>query len=128
MEYLNCTNYNVVPSPSITYNGSMESPIPLYPTDCPPPYEAVMGQRALSQVSVVFLHLCASDCVNADLSSPLFLFVTLKATVFDPHGNELSGERGASIAFSGEGEEHHLFLQAKKNKRGHCFLCFVLFK
>lgn len=35
---------------SITYNGSMESPVPLYPTDCPPPYEAVMGQRAASQV------------------------------------------------------------------------------
>lgn len=32
----------------------MESPIPLYPTDCPPPYEAVMGQRAVSQV-IVFL-------------------------------------------------------------------------
>ncbi|KAK3572244.1 hypothetical protein QTP86_029403 [Hemibagrus guttatus] len=30
---------------SITYNGSMESPVPLYPTDCPPPYEAVIGQR-----------------------------------------------------------------------------------
>lgn len=37
---------------SITYNGSMESPVPLYPTDCPPPYEAVMGQRAASQVSM----------------------------------------------------------------------------
>uniref|UniRef100_A0A665VV14 Si:dkey-7f3.9 n=1 Tax=Echeneis naucrates TaxID=173247 RepID=A0A665VV14_ECHNA len=37
---------------SITYNGSMESPVPLYPTDCPPPYEAVMGQRVASQVSV----------------------------------------------------------------------------
>jgi len=35
---------------SVTYNGSMESPVPLYPTDCPPPYEAVMGQRASSQV------------------------------------------------------------------------------
>ncbi|XP_032374800.1 protein FAM189B [Etheostoma spectabile] len=58
---------------SITYNGSMESPVPLYPTDCPPPYEAVMGQRATSQ-----------------------------ATVFDPHGTELSGERGTSTAFSGE--------------------------
>ncbi|CAN9513614.1 unnamed protein product [Ophioblennius macclurei] len=58
---------------SITYNGSMESPVPLYPTDCPPPYEAVMGQRAASQ-----------------------------ATMFDPHGNELSGERGTSTAFSGE--------------------------
>ncbi|XP_023121052.2 protein ENTREP3 [Amphiprion ocellaris] len=58
---------------SITYNGSMESPVPLYPTDCPPPYEAVMGKRAASQT-----------------------------TVFDPHGTELSGERGTSTAFSGE--------------------------
>ncbi|KAK2844621.1 hypothetical protein Q5P01_011280 [Channa striata] len=58
---------------SITYNGSMESPVPLYPTDCPPPYEAVIGQRAASQ-----------------------------ATMFDPHGTELSGERGTSTAFSGE--------------------------
>ncbi|XP_076010902.1 protein ENTREP3 [Genypterus blacodes] len=58
---------------SITYNGSMESPVPLYPTDCPPPYEAVMGQRAASQ-----------------------------ATVFDAHGAELSGERATSTAFSGE--------------------------
>ncbi|XP_051922148.1 protein ENTREP3 isoform X2 [Hippocampus zosterae] len=58
---------------SITYNGSMESPIPLYPTDCPPPYEAVMGQRALSQ-----------------------------ATMFDQHGAEMSAERATSMAFSGE--------------------------
>ncbi|KAJ3597311.1 hypothetical protein NHX12_000839 [Muraenolepis orangiensis] len=58
---------------SITYNGSMESPVPLYPTDCPPPYEAVMGQRAASQ-----------------------------ATVFDTPGTELSGERVTSTAFSGE--------------------------
>ncbi|KPP60143.1 protein FAM189B-like, partial [Scleropages formosus] len=58
---------------SITYNGSMESPVPLYPTDCPPPYEAVMGQRAASQ-----------------------------ATVYDTHVTELSGERGTSTAFSGE--------------------------
>ncbi|XP_036393880.1 protein FAM189B [Megalops cyprinoides] len=58
---------------SITYNGSMESPVPLYPTDCPPPYEAVMGQRAASQ-----------------------------ATVYDANGTELSCERGTSTAFSGE--------------------------
>ncbi|XP_026867238.2 protein FAM189B isoform X2 [Electrophorus electricus] len=58
---------------SITYNGSMESPIPLYPTECPPPYEAVMGQRALSQ-----------------------------ATVFDAHTGEISAERWTSAAFSGE--------------------------
>ncbi|XP_028971899.2 protein FAM189B isoform X2 [Esox lucius] len=58
---------------SITYNGSMESPVPLYPTDCPPPYELVMGQRAASQ-----------------------------ATVFDGHGNEQPGERATFTGFSGE--------------------------
>lgn len=31
--------------------------------------------------------------------------------MFDPHGTELSGERGASTAFSGEGEEHRVLLQ-----------------
>lgn len=40
----------------------MESPIPLYPTDCPPPYEAVMGQRALSQVSVVLCTFVRPFC------------------------------------------------------------------
>uniref|UniRef100_A0A8C6VPI2 Uncharacterized protein n=1 Tax=Naja naja TaxID=35670 RepID=A0A8C6VPI2_NAJNA len=35
---------------SITYNGSMDSPVPLYPTDFPPSYEAVMGLRGDSQV------------------------------------------------------------------------------
>ncbi|KAM3873303.1 protein ENTREP3 [Diretmus argenteus] len=68
---------------SITYNGSMESPVPLYPTDCPPPYEAVMGQRAASQ-----------------------------ATMFDPHGTELSGERATSTAFSGEGEKPSLSMDS----------------
>uniref|UniRef100_A0A8C6TNV6 Uncharacterized protein n=1 Tax=Neogobius melanostomus TaxID=47308 RepID=A0A8C6TNV6_9GOBI len=43
---------------SITYNGSMESPVPLYPTDCPPPYEAVMGQRAASQVGQDLHEFC----------------------------------------------------------------------
>uniref|UniRef100_A0A673GQD5 Si:dkey-7f3.9 n=1 Tax=Sinocyclocheilus rhinocerous TaxID=307959 RepID=A0A673GQD5_9TELE len=45
---------------SVTYNGSMESPVPLYPTDCPPPYEAVMGQRAPSQV-----HSCIEGCKDS---------------------------------------------------------------
>lgn len=27
--------------------------------------------------------------------------------MFDPHGTELSGERGTSTAFSGEGERHY---------------------
>lgn len=38
---------------SITYNGSMDSPVPLYPTDFPPSYETVMGLRGDSQVGAV---------------------------------------------------------------------------
>ncbi|KAM9114421.1 protein ENTREP3 isoform 2-T2 [Pangshura tecta] len=37
---------------SITYNGSMDSPMPLYPTDFPPSYETVMGLRAVSQATL----------------------------------------------------------------------------
>ncbi|XP_062821008.1 protein ENTREP3 isoform X1 [Anolis carolinensis] len=37
---------------SITYNGSMDSPVPLYPTDFPPSYEAVMGLHGDSQVTL----------------------------------------------------------------------------
>ncbi|XP_053866887.1 protein ENTREP3 [Malaclemys terrapin pileata] len=37
---------------SITYNGSMDSPVPLYPTDFPPSYETVMGLRAVSQATL----------------------------------------------------------------------------
>ncbi|XP_069625293.1 protein ENTREP3 isoform X2 [Ranitomeya imitator] len=37
---------------SITYNGSMDSPIPLYPADFPPSYESVMGIREDSQATL----------------------------------------------------------------------------
>ncbi|XP_069506212.1 protein ENTREP3 isoform X2 [Ambystoma mexicanum] len=37
---------------SITYNGSMDSPIPLHPTDFPPSYESVMGLRGDSQATL----------------------------------------------------------------------------
>ncbi|XP_050786017.1 protein ENTREP3 isoform X1 [Gopherus flavomarginatus] len=42
---------------SITYNGSMDSPVPLYPTDFPPSYETVMGLRAVSQATLFDLQL-----------------------------------------------------------------------
>uniref|UniRef100_A0A672YPN0 Si:dkey-7f3.9 n=1 Tax=Sphaeramia orbicularis TaxID=375764 RepID=A0A672YPN0_9TELE len=56
---------------SITYNGSMESPVPLYPTDCPPPYEAVMGQRAASQATVFDPHDLFCVLVSMDSGSLL---------------------------------------------------------
>ncbi|XP_056410035.1 protein ENTREP3 isoform X2 [Hyla sarda] len=37
---------------SITYNGSMDSPIPLYPVEFPPSYESVMGLREDSQATL----------------------------------------------------------------------------
>ncbi|KAM8986517.1 protein ENTREP3 isoform 1-T1 [Ara ararauna] len=54
---------------SITYNGSMDSPVPLYPTDFPPSYETVMGLRGDSQATLFDLpltdgsHACACDRV-----------------------------------------------------------------
>ncbi|XP_078063393.1 protein ENTREP3, partial [Mustelus asterias] len=38
---------------SITYNGSMDSPVPLYPTDFPPPYEAVIDNSTNSQLTEI---------------------------------------------------------------------------
>ncbi|KAJ6657037.1 hypothetical protein lerEdw1_003038 [Lerista edwardsae] len=40
---------------SITYNGSMDSPVPLYPTDFPPSYETVMGFHGDSQMSAIII-------------------------------------------------------------------------
>ncbi|XP_027727685.1 protein FAM189B isoform X2 [Vombatus ursinus] len=48
---------------SITYNGSMDSPVPLYPTDCPPSYEAVMGLRGDSQATLFDPQLHDSSCI-----------------------------------------------------------------
>nr|XP_025970930.1 protein FAM189B [Dromaius novaehollandiae] len=54
---------------SITYNGSMDSPVPLYPTDFPPSYETVMGLRGDSQATLFDVqltdasHTCTCDRV-----------------------------------------------------------------
>nr|XP_013810022.1 PREDICTED: protein FAM189B-like [Apteryx mantelli mantelli] len=54
---------------SITYNGSMDSPVPLYPTDFPPSYETVMGLRGDSQATLFDAqltdasHTCTCDRV-----------------------------------------------------------------
>ncbi|XP_075440609.1 protein ENTREP3 isoform X3 [Ascaphus truei] len=50
---------------SITYNGSMDSPIPLYPTDFPPSYESVMGIREDSQATLFDAQLNEVCCLSA---------------------------------------------------------------
>ena len=52
--------------------------------------------------------------------------MTVKATMFDPHGAELSGERGTSTAFSGEGEKtpcltDSLVLVGRRIPSGDCY-------
>ncbi|XP_060248646.1 protein ENTREP3 isoform X12 [Meriones unguiculatus] len=54
---------------SITYNGSMDSPVPLYPTDCPPSYEAVMGLRRDSQATLFDPQLHDGSCVCERVAS-----------------------------------------------------------
>ncbi|KAM4661904.1 protein ENTREP3 [Discoglossus pictus] len=50
---------------SITYNGSMDSPIPLYPTDFPPSYESVMGIREDSQATLFDAQVNEASCFSA---------------------------------------------------------------
>ncbi|EHB07317.1 Protein FAM189B [Heterocephalus glaber] len=54
---------------SITYNGSMDSPVPLYPTDCPPSYEAVMGLRGDSQATLFDPQLHDGACMCERVAS-----------------------------------------------------------
>ncbi|KAB0389854.1 hypothetical protein E2I00_008746 [Balaenoptera physalus] len=54
---------------SITYNGSMDSPVPLYPTDCPPSYEAVMGLRGDSQATLFDPQLHDGSCICERVAS-----------------------------------------------------------
>lgn len=42
--------------------------------------------------------------------------LTVKATVFDPVGTELSGERGTSTAFSGEGTDSFYMIKSYMKK------------
>lgn len=50
---------------SITYNGSMDSPIPLYPIDFPPSYESVMGIREDSQATLYDAQANDVSCLSA---------------------------------------------------------------
>ncbi|XP_066465021.1 protein ENTREP3 isoform X2 [Eleutherodactylus coqui] len=49
---------------SITYNGSMDSPIPLYPVDFPPSYESVMGMREDSQATLYVAQANEVSCLS----------------------------------------------------------------
>ncbi|KAG8549380.1 hypothetical protein GDO81_021378 [Engystomops pustulosus] len=49
---------------SITYNGSMDSPIPLYPVDFPPSYESVMGIREDSQATLYDAQANEVSCLS----------------------------------------------------------------
>ncbi|XP_074422984.1 protein ENTREP3 isoform X2 [Larus michahellis] len=81
---------------SITYNGSMDSPVPLYPTDFPPSYETVMGLRGDSQA-------------------------TLFGSQLTDGSHACTCDRVPSIVLSGEGEPTppaHLGLEHRHHGRG----------
>ncbi|KAL2295660.1 LOW QUALITY PROTEIN: hypothetical protein Nmel_018776 [Mimus melanotis] len=90
---------------SITYNGSMDSPVPLYPTDFPPSYETVMGLRGDSQVGAMWPWVgeARPGWAPAQLSPER---VVPQATLFDSQLTEGSHactcDRVPSIVLSGE--------------------------
>ncbi|XP_051714539.2 protein ENTREP3 isoform X2 [Oryctolagus cuniculus] len=79
---------------SITYNGSMDSPVPLYPTDCPPSYEAVMGLRGDSQATLFDPQLHDGSCVCERVAS----------IVDDKAGSKTAGEERSCPAPAGLGQ------------------------
>lgn len=108
---------------SITYNGSMDSPVPLYPTDFPPSYETVMGLRGDSQVGDGGLQ------AGEGQAGPPFRLLpdcaVLQATLFDSQltdgSHACTCDRVPSIVLSGEGERApsaHLGLEHRRDGRG----------
>uniref|UniRef100_A0A2I3HU10 Endosomal transmembrane epsin interactor 3 n=1 Tax=Nomascus leucogenys TaxID=61853 RepID=A0A2I3HU10_NOMLE len=97
---------------SITYNGSMDSPVPLYPTDCPPSYEAVMGLRGDSQARLV-LH---SAPLSMDSGSLVL------SAIGDLPGGSSPSEDSCLLELQGSvrSVDYVLFRSIQRSRAGYC--------
>ncbi|ELK02786.1 Protein FAM189B [Pteropus alecto] len=90
---------------SITYNGSMDSPVPLYPTDCPPSYEAVMGLRGDSQATLFDPQLHDGSCIYERVSSVIDVSMDsgslVLSAVGDPPGGSSPSEDSCLLELQG---------------------------
>ncbi|KAM8920917.1 LOW QUALITY PROTEIN: protein ENTREP3 [Pelodytes ibericus] len=99
---------------SITYNGSMESPIPLYPTDFPPSYESVMGIREDSQATLFDAQVNEVSCLSVS--------ERIDSTGHSGNGNSSPSEDSVLLEIQGSirSVDYVLYRSIQRSRAGYC--------
>ncbi|XP_048212556.1 protein FAM189B isoform X3 [Perognathus longimembris pacificus] len=111
---------------SITYNGSMDSPVPLYPTDCPPSYEAVMGLRGDSQATLFDPQLHDGSCLCERVASIVDVSMDSGSLVLsaigDLPGGSSPSEDSCLLELQGSvrSVDYVLFRSIQRSRAGYC--------
>ncbi|KAM9243428.1 protein ENTREP3 isoform 5-T5 [Dugong dugon] len=111
---------------SITYNGSMDSPVPLYPTDCPPSYEAVMGLRGDSQATLFDPQLHDGSCVCERVRSIVDVSMDSGSLVLSAIGDLPGGSSPSEDSCllepqgSARSVDYVLFRSIQRSRAGYC--------
>ncbi|XP_008852425.1 protein FAM189B isoform X4 [Nannospalax galili] len=111
---------------SITYNGSMDSPVPLYPTDCPPSYEAVMGLRGDSQATLFDPQLHDGSCPCERVASIVDVSMDSGSLVLsaigDLPGGSSPSEDSCLLELQGSvrSVDYVLFRSIQRSRAGYC--------
>ncbi|XP_054547379.1 protein ENTREP3 isoform X2 [Talpa occidentalis] len=111
---------------SITYNGSMDSPVPLYPTDCPPSYEAVMGLRGDSQATLFDPQLHEGSCICDRVASIVDVSMDSGSLVLsaigDLPGGSSPSEDSCLLELQGSvrSVDYVLFRSIQRSRAGYC--------
>ncbi|XP_029436847.1 protein FAM189B [Rhinatrema bivittatum] len=116
---------------SITYNGSMDSPVPLYPTDFPPSYETVMGLRGDSQATLFdsqaneMPHTSARDRINsAALSGEVSMDSgsLVMSEIIDMPNESSSSEDSCLLELQGsmKSVDYILFRSIQRSRADYC--------
>ncbi|XP_053461094.1 protein ENTREP3 [Nycticebus coucang] len=111
---------------SITYNGSMDSPVPLYPADRPPSYEAVMGLRGDSQATLFDPQLHDGSCICERVASIVDVSMDSGSLVLsaigDLPGGSSPSEDSCLLELQGSvrSVDYVLFRSIQRSRAGYC--------
>ncbi|XP_059574673.1 protein ENTREP3 [Alligator mississippiensis] len=116
---------------SITYNGSMDSPVPLYPTDFPPSYETVMGLQGDSQATLFdsqltdTSHVCTCDRVPSIVLSGEVSMDSgslIMSEVMDIPGDSSPSEDSCLLELQGSvrSMDYVLFRSIQRSRADYC--------
>uniref|UniRef100_A0A8C4XKC7 Family with sequence similarity 189 member B n=1 Tax=Falco tinnunculus TaxID=100819 RepID=A0A8C4XKC7_FALTI len=113
---------------SITYNGSMDSPVPLYPTDFPPSYETVMGLRGDSQATLFDSqltdgsHACTCDRVPSIVLMSMDSGSLIMSEIMDIPGDSSPSEDSCLLELQGSmrSVDYVLFRSIQRSRADYC--------